>query len=190
MTVEDWLALDEDEPGELVDGALEEEEMPSIVHEVVTAFLLRVLGAWVMTGGGVALGSELKLVVGARKGRKADVSVYFPGSPLPGGRRSGTRRPPDLVVEVLSPRPRDTRRDTVEKPVDYAAFGVRFYWLVDPVARTVEVRELVRDAPHRILLAAAEGSHAVPGCQGLVLDLDALWREVDRFADDEDEPEP
>jgi len=46
-------------------------------------------------------------------------------------------RPPDLVVEVLSPgnRPGDVRR----KLQEYFAAGVRLAWIVDPEDRTVTV---------------------------------------------------
>ena len=46
MTLEDWAALDEDVEGELVDGVLEEEEMPSFLHEIVVAWLIQTLGNW------------------------------------------------------------------------------------------------------------------------------------------------
>ncbi len=185
MTVAEWAALDEDEPGELVDGALVEEEMPTGFHEAVAAFVLRVLAGWVVPRGGMAFGSDLKLVVREGRGRKADVSAYLPGVALPGGRSSATRRPPSIVVEVLSPQPRDVRRDMVEKLVEYAAFGVRYYWLIDPLARTVEIRELRADAPATIVLAALGGSHPVPGCDGLSVDLDSLWTELERLPEEE-----
>ena len=45
MTIDEWMALDEDEPGEIVDDVLIEEEMPSSLHEVVAAFILRLLAS-------------------------------------------------------------------------------------------------------------------------------------------------
>jgi Uma2 family endonuclease len=45
--------------------------------------------------------------------------------------------PPDLVVEVLSPS--GIRYDRVRKRDIYRYYGVREYWIVDPVARTIEV---------------------------------------------------
>src|SRR5688572_1139871 len=52
MSVEQWAALDEDEPGELVDGHLEEEEVPTWAHELVVSWLIRVLGGWIVPRGG------------------------------------------------------------------------------------------------------------------------------------------
>ena len=190
LTLEDWADLDEDEPGELVDGRLEEEEMPTALHEAIAAWLLRALGAWVAPRGGFAFGSELKLAIGEQRGRKPDVSAYLPGRPLPGRTLGATRRPPSIVVEVLSPRPRDVRRDVVDKKKDYAAFGVAFYWLVDPQARTFEVLELGADGRFAVALSASEGTHAVPGCEGLELDLDALFASADALPDDEGDEEP
>ena len=189
LTVSEWAELDEDTPGELVDGRLEEEEMPTALHEAVAGWILRILGSWLAPIGGMVFGAELKLIVRKNQGRKADVSAYFPGRQLPAGGLGATRRPPSIVVEVLSPRPRDVRRATIDMLREYGAFGVTYYWLVDPLARTMEVRELHDDGRPVILLAVAEGSHAIPGCEGLVVDLDALWAEVDRLPDHEEEEE-
>ena len=131
--------------------------------------------------------AELKLGLGARRGRKCDVSAYLAGRPLPGRSGGATRRPPSVVVEVVSPRPRDVRRDVVEKKKEYAAFRVPFYWLVDPQARTFEVLELGTDGRYTVALSAADGAHAIPGCEGLVVDLDELWAEGDRLPEAEPE---
>jgi Uma2 family endonuclease len=44
---------------------------------------------------------------------------------------------PDLIVEVLSPGKENIKRDTETKFADYAAHGVREYWIVDPRKKTV-----------------------------------------------------
>jgi hypothetical protein len=61
---------------------------------------------------------------------------------------------------------------------EYAAFGARYYGIVDPELRTVEILELGEDRTYRIALAASAGTHAAPGCDGLTVDLDALWAEI------------
>jgi Uma2 family endonuclease len=189
MTLEAWASMDEDEPGELVDGYLVEEEVPSFLHEAVVSWLIRMLGAWAIPRGGWVFGSEAKFGVAKRRGRKPDVSMYLPGARLPAGRAAIARRPPSVLIEVVSPRPRDILRDRGDKVRDYAGFGVRFYWLVDPQVRLVEILELSERGRYEIALSASEGTHAVPGCEELTLDLDALWAEVGKLPD-EDEAAP
>lgn len=191
MTLEAWADLDEDEPGELVNGRLEEEEITSILHEAVVAFLIHVLGSWARANGGWVFGSELKLAVSPTRGRKPDVSVYLKDSHVPGKRAKIARTPPSISIEVLSPRPRDGRRDRVEKLREYAQFGVKYYWIVDPGLQVVEIFELGSDGRYTLTVSASAGAHPVPGCEGLTLDLDALWAEIERLPDDaEDEPAP
>lgn len=186
LSLADWYELPEDEPGELVDGRLEEEEVPDFVHEFLVALMAQIFANWVIPKGGVVGGSDAKIAVSEKQGRKPDLTVYLPGSTLP-PKRGLVRVPPDIAIEIISPKPRDTRRDRVDKLVDYAAFGIRYYWLIDPELRTVEILELGTDARYVHAVAAATGMiDPVPGCEGLVVDLDQLWQTLDRLAPTEE----
>ena len=178
LTLEEWADLDEDVEGELVDGMLEEEEMPSFLHEIIVSWLNEILRRWTRPRGGQVAGSETKIAVGPRRGRKPDLSVYL-RSRLPELDEALVRVTPYLVVEVTSPRPRDVRRDRVDKLRDYASTGIRYYWILDPLLRSLEVFELVPSGRYSLALTAADGRVRIPGCPGLVIDLNALWKEID-----------
>jgi Uma2 family endonuclease len=178
LTLDAWAELGREVRGELVDGALVEEEMPTYIHETTVAFLIRLLDEFLATRGGFVFGSEAKVAVGPRRGRKPDVSVFLAGARRPHGRDSIARVPPSIVVEVVTATPRDGRRDRVEKKRDYASARVEWYWLVDPQLRTLEVLQLVRGR-YVDTLSVSDGRHRVPGVDGLFIDLDALWSRID-----------
>jgi Uma2 family endonuclease len=187
VSVAEWGAMPEDEPGEFVDGRLVEEEVPDCVHELVVGWLIEVLRRWLVPRGGLVFGSEVKYAVKPRRGRKADVSMFLSPARRPKA-RGVVAIPPDVMIEVVSPSPRDGRRDRVEKVQEYAAFGVRWYWLIDPQLRSFELLELAERGRYLHALGATGGVlRDLPGCEGLELDLDALFREMDQL---EVEPEP
>jgi Uma2 family endonuclease len=71
--------LAKDERGELVDGHLVEEEAPDYVHEILVILLGSLLRGWFVPRGGFVGGSDTKLAVGPKQGRRPDLTVYFRG---------------------------------------------------------------------------------------------------------------
>ncbi len=85
--------------------------------------------------------------------------------------------PPDLVVEVLSPR--TAAFDQKTKLQDYQKFGVAEYWIIDPFTATARFLRLNRGIYLDIPLKGERfGSEAVPG---FVLDLTKLDRVFKRY---------
>jgi Uma2 family endonuclease len=110
--------------------------------------------------------------------------VFLAGRKAP-PRRGAVREPADILVEVISPSPRDERRDRVEKMAEYATFGVRFYWLLDPALGSFEIFARNADGHYVKVVGATAGRvDPVPGCEGLTIDLDALWTELARLSDE------
>jgi Uma2 family endonuclease len=181
LSIAAWADLPEDTPGELVQGALVEEEMPDFLHEAIVAWLVATLRAWAIPRGGIVGGSEAKFALGPGLGRKPDLSAFLPPNLPP--RRGVVSAPPYLMVEVISRSARDARRDRVEKPAEYETFGVRHLWLVDPEAQTVEGFVLGDGGRYVRSFSASEGRVAPAGFEGLVIELDALWAEVARLGE-------
>ena len=182
LSAEEWLALEEDEPGEWVDGHLVEEEVPDSTHELIVSWLIWSLREW-LGGRGFVFGSELKVLTAQTRGRKPDLAIILPGSKAP-PRTGPLREPPDILVEIVTPTPRDERRDRVEKMAEYARFGVSYYWLVDPALTAFEIFERTPQGNYQKLVGVTGGRiDAVPGCPGLKIDVDALWAELARLGD-------
>lgn len=78
---------------------------------------------------------------------------------------------PDLIVEVVSPS--TEARDRGIKFVDYGLHGVAEYWIVDPVAESVEVYRLEGSAypPAPRLTSGVLVSDVVPGFEAPVRGL-------------------
>ncbi len=182
LSLEAWLALDEDVEGEFVAGHLVEEEVPDAVHELTVSWLIAVLRGWLGQSGFV-FGSELKILTARDTGRKPDLTVFLAGRTAP-PRRGPVTEPPDIIAEIVTPSPRDERRDRVEKMAEYARFGVHYYWLVDPALGSFEIFERNEAGYYQKLVGITSGRvDPVPGCAGLVLDIDALWVELARLSE-------
>jgi hypothetical protein len=88
--------------------------------------------------------------------------------------------PPRMSIEEWAAMPEDEPGELVggmlveEEVADW-------YWLLHLDLHVFEVRELTADGRYAVILAAAEGRVALPGCGDLALDLDALWAELDRL---------
>jgi Uma2 family endonuclease len=180
LTMDEWAGLPEDVPGEFLSGRLVEEEAPDYIHELLVAWLVRILGNWGEPRGALVAGSDVRFAVTANSGRKPDVTMFLAGRrPQP---RGIVRTPPDLAVEVISGSPRDQQRDRQEKMHEYAVFGVAYYWLVDPEQRSFEVYQLTASGAYdRALVCSTGVVSSPPGCDALALDLDAMWAKVDEL---------
>src|SRR5580658_8896509 len=137
-TWDDFVALDDDDRRELIDGELVEVEVPRGKHEQIVALLCFFLSAWSKAGpGGRVYASGYKVRVSERRGVMPDMQFYRRGNDAPVDQDDGlVRGRPDLVVEVISPS--SQRYDRVTKLRWYAELGIPEYWLVDGAAHTLE----------------------------------------------------
>jgi Uma2 family endonuclease len=81
---------------------------------------------------------------------------------------------PDWICEVLA-RSTETVDRTKKLPI-YAAHGVRHVWLIDPIAKTLEVHSLGDDRRWRdVRVYEGNGRVRVDPFAAIELDLAALW---------------
>ena len=115
---------------------------------------------------------------GMESGRNPDVAVVLQNTP----KNPRNRRPPCLVMEIVSPGAEARRRDYETKREEYLAYGLREYWIVDPIERRITV--LMRDGTQWVERGFAAGQAAeglvLPGFRVAVADLLALPADGER----------
>jgi len=174
VTWDQFVELDEDDPRELVDGALVEVDVNDLAHENAVAEILTALRLWTKSRGGVALASGYKVRISETRGVMPDVQVTRAERLSLLDPKGFVRGAPDLVVEVVSES--SVRHDRVVKLGWYASIGVPEYWLVDPRAKTLE--RLVLGAGGRYTIAESLAEEAVfepESFPGLSIRLADLW---------------
>jgi Uma2 family endonuclease len=178
-TYDDILKLPENMIGEIVDGELYTSPRPSAKHAIATTKLITKIdgsfgskegggpgGWWIVVEPELHLQSQVLVpdLAGWRKERLPTI----PDAPH-------FDLVPDWICEVLSPS--NIQLDRIKKVPKYSALGVNHLWLVDPMARTLEVFR--RETIHWLLLGSyAEDQKFNADPFALVeFDLSALWGE-------------
>ncbi len=177
MPIEEFMEADVEEGYryELARGVLEVSEVPNDPHGLIVWKLLSALalyqqdhpGIFHRAGGAAEYRLWLPRMI---SGRNPDVAVTLRNTPMD---RRG-RRPPSLVMEVVSEGSEAHERDYVTKREEYLAFGIREYWIIDPELHCVIV--LVRDGDtwveHRFQEGQQARSMILPG---LAIAVSELW---------------
>jgi Uma2 family endonuclease len=182
-TYDDYLALPDDQKAELIDGTLYFMSGPKGRHVRVSSTLQIVLGAPFALSAGpsgerpggwwILHEPEVHLALDRRVVRPDLAGWRRERMPSPPSDSHKFTLCPDWVCEVLSPS--TTSYDTIVKMPRYLEAGVRWAWIVDPVAERVDVFQ----AGDGEWLAA--GSHEGGGVarlspfEAVGLDLGPLW---------------
>lgn len=88
---------------------------------------------------------------------------------------------PDLVAEVLSPR--TSKNDKVRKKALYERAGVKEYWLIDPVHRTID-QWLLTDGKYHLAATYVEDDIVTSPLFACVsIEMNALFAQVSRDED-------
>ena len=119
--------------------------------------------------GHVVLVSPIDVILADDEIAQSDVVVARSGQLSP----RGIEGAPPLIAEVLSPGRPSLDRDV--KARRYAAHGVRRYWIVDPLARSLECYELRGDVYVLQGHAGLTDVLTLDDLPGLAIDLARVW---------------
>ena len=113
---------------------------PLVRHQVVVGAVFRILDSHARRSGGRALVAPLDVVFDEFDVVQPDVLFFRAERVHLLQPDAVTRHAPDIVVEVLSPS--TAAADRGRKMQTFARYAVPEYWIVDPVARQLEVHAL------------------------------------------------
>ena len=140
FTYSDYVLLPEPDRRELIDGDFYMVPAPNIKHQIIVVNLGPPLSAYAKKKSlAMVLWAPVDIVL-------SDENVVQPDLLFVSNERdeiiteANIQGAPDMVVDVLSPSTAD--RDRQLKLGLYARFGVREYWIVDPLEESVQVLEL------------------------------------------------
>jgi len=169
----------EDEKAEFINGEVFVHSPVRIEHEFASSSLLMLLRAYAMIYNLGYVGHEKMLISLTRNDYEPDVCFW-------GKKKSVKFKPkqtqfpaPDFIAEVLSPSTEDN--DRTVKFEDYAAHGVKEYWLIDPASRVVEQYFPEKDH-YRLHVKADSGILKSKAVKGFSIPVAALFDESENLA--------
>ncbi len=179
MTYQEWLDW---EPGqhivsEWVDGEVIVFTPPSLLHQDIIGFLFVLLSWYARAENlGRVIVAPFEMRLSSRRSRESDV-VFVAREHL--HRLDGKRLdgPADLAVEIVSPD--SVARDRQEKLAEYAAAGVREYWLFDarPGRSASAFYRLTDEGRFEPIASDGAGRYHSAVLPGFWLDPAWLWQE-------------
>ncbi len=177
-TYEDLVALPDNLVAEIVDGELHASPRPAPRHAVAYARVTGLLGSafdsgrggpggwWILAEPELHLGPDVLVpdLSGWRRARMPHVpeTAYFPLAP-------------DWICEILSPS--TASLDRAKKLGIYAREGVGHAWLMDPIARTLEVLRLEGGRWSILVTHAGDATLRAEPFEAIEFSLGEFWTE-------------
>ena len=137
-TIEDIYALPDGQRAELIDGRMYMMAPPNTRHQSLVSEFTVTIGSYIRSKGGNCKVFPAPFAVFLNKDDQnyvePDISVICDKSKL---NDKGCNGAPDWIIEIISPS--TSRIDYGVKLFKYRTAGVREYWIVNPVKKTVTV---------------------------------------------------
>lgn len=168
-----WQAPDDGQRYEVIDGVLYVSATPSRKHQKVIIVLGSMLHVFTQARQqGEVYTAPFGVALDVFTGVEPDI-VYISPERTHLLSDRGLEGPPDLAVEVLSPSTRMIDRGV--KMQRYARAGIPSYWIIDPLALTLEAYEL-REGAYVLAADLRDDDQFSPRLfPGLTIPLAELW---------------
>ena len=131
--MEVYEMLPEGTLAELIDGIIYMSPSPVAIHQIVQGYIFRKLGNHVEERDlGIMIPPPMDVFLDDHS-NAVQPDIIFVAKGNLDIIKTKIRGVPDLVGEIISPG--NTKHDTERKKALYEKFGVKEYWIIDPVSR-------------------------------------------------------
>ncbi len=137
LTYNDYLTLPDEKRYELIEGELFMVPAPDFYHQIVSGNIEFHLMDFVKKRNlGVVVDAPVDVVLSPENVLQPDI-LFISTERKHIITKKNVSGAPDLVIEILSPSTQE--RDKLVKRDIYSKYGVKEYWIVDPVEKNIEV---------------------------------------------------
>jgi Uma2 family endonuclease len=179
MTAAEFLAMPPDGiRNELVHGEVVVSPSPNFDHGYAVIELIGILNPHIKSRQLGQLYTDLDSYFGPEDVRRPDLLFFVQSRLHVLAAAKKPEAPPDLCIEVLSPS--NAGYDRTDKFDLYQAASVPFYWIVDPMERTLEAYKLVSGKYIRSGHGTGDEVLRLQPFEELAIPLATLWRPVIR----------
>ncbi len=174
-TVADYEALPEGSPYQLIEGEFVMSPAASFEHfRSQRNILLKLFRLVLEADRGEVIYAPVDLYLDEENAYQPDIMVVLKGSKAKITSK-GVYGPPDVMVEIFSPS--TAYYDLKVKKRVYEKAGVREYWIVDPMEKSVEIYTNSEEG-FKLTSKAVEKGKVSSELLNIQLDLEEVFKEV------------
>jgi Uma2 family endonuclease len=174
ITYDDYRSLPDDgQRYEIIDGELLMSPSPTSYHQIISINLFKALDGYVSKRNmGRVFYAPLDVVLSMKDVVQPDL-MYISSDRLDIIADNNIIEAPDLVIEIISEGTETT--DRTRKKTLYEKYGVKEYWIVDPIEKMVE--QLIRGSRGFEMNASVEESQQLVSSviEGFTLSLEEVF---------------
>lgn len=174
-TIDDIYNLPKGRRAELIGGQIYNIAPPGTAHQRTLSFLHLEIGTYIRNSNGICEVIPAPFAVFLHNEAESDLSNYLEPdiSVICDPEKiddKGCHGAPDWIIEIVSPGSK--RLDYYTKLALYRANGVREYWIVDPLKKTIVIYDMEHDGGP--VLHSLSDTVKVNICDGLEIDFSRL----------------
>lgn len=170
-----YETMKEGEKVEFINGEVIFNSPVKLEHSEYQKFLLILLDSYVRTNNLGFVGYEKIMISLTRNDYEPDI-CYFSKSISDKFNPKQMQFPaPDFIAEVVSPS--TEHNDRVIKYEDYAAHGIKEYWIIDPDKKTIE-QYLLNGDTYELFLKSNNGLIKSRSVEGFEIPIESVFDEV------------